>query len=126
MRKVGNYFIVLGITSVISFFVWAANFHCSCEDMYRYTGKVSRIAYDPPTSGQHYSTDPVYYIFMKEKLSGKTMRVNISIPLWGEMVVGKEVSFDLTNGQMNGYGNTSSFRENWYEHYKIQNVKKIN
>lgn len=79
-----------------------------------YTGVLVDRIYEPPTSGYKSSRDPVYSIFMREKITGKVMRVNVNIPTYYDFKKGKVVSFKISNMNMYSLGNTSNARKNLY------------
>lgn len=85
------------------------------NDEYTYRGVVVSHGYEQPTSGHKSSTDPKYFIMMKEDLSGKVIRINVTIPTYHSLKDGDRTVFTLSNVDLHRYGNSTDPNKNLYE-----------
>ena len=93
------------------------------EYKYYYSGTITSIGYEPPTSGYKSNREPAYFIMMKEDVTRETIRVNVLVPDYNKAYIGKKVGFIMTNWSMERYGNISSYSED-DNFYRSHNVKE--
>lgn len=82
--------------------------------MYQYKGIVQDKGKEEPTSGYKSSNDAVYYIILKEDREGKTMRINVKVPVYYDLEIGERATFNLTNREVFYSGNTDNMDFNLY------------
>lgn len=81
---------------------------------YEYKGVIVDKGKEEPTSGYKSSRDAVYYVILKEDRKGKTMRINVKVPVYYELEKGERATFNLTNREVNFAGNTDDIEHNLY------------
>jgi len=80
----------------------------------KYSGVVTSKLYEPPTSGYKSSKNAEYWVFLKENKKGLVIRVRVSVPTYHDLDIGDRCTFNIKNGSMYDYGNTSNARKNLY------------
>lgn len=81
---------------------------------YSYCGIILDKGYEPPTSGYKSHHDAVYYVIMKENVSGKGIRVNVNVPTYYSLNKGSNTCFTISNYSLYYYGNTQDKSKNLY------------
>ncbi len=92
-----------------------AFFGCDQTKEYTYRGVIVSHGYEPPSSGHKSSQDAKYFVYMKEDISGKVIRINVTIPTYYSLKDGDRTSFTLSNLSLYHYGNTTDPYKNLYE-----------
>lgn len=101
------------VFNVFLFTVFSCSF--SHMDEYTYNGTVISHGYEPPSSGYKSSQDAKYFIYMREDVSGKVIRINVTIPDYHRLKDGGRASFTLSNRMLYRFGNTVNMNKNLYE-----------
>ena len=104
-------------------FLIGCGFKMNGERKYYYSGTVTSIGYEPPTSGYKSCRNSSYFIMMREDVTGEIIRVNLLVPDYNKAYVGKRLGFVMTNWDMERYGNVPSYSDD-ENFYKIHNVKE--
>lgn len=92
-----------------------AFFGCDPTKEYTYRGVIVSHGYEPPSSGYKSKQDAKYFVYMKEDISGKVIRINVTIPTYYSLKDGDRVAFTLSNSNLYDYGNTTDRSKNLYE-----------
>lgn len=104
----------------ISLIIGLALLMVSCENLNnrdketKYCGVVVEKGYDAPSSGYKSHTDPEYLIYLREDRTHKVIRVEVNVPTYYDLSVGKRTCFTLKNWQLNHCGNTNDSNKNLY------------
>lgn len=81
---------------------------------YKYCGFIITKGYEQPTSGYKANRDAVYYVIMKENVSGKAIRVNVNVPTFYSLDAGSNTCFTLSNMSLYKCGNTQNSSKNLF------------
>lgn len=60
---------------------------------------------------------------MQEDRTKKVIRINVTVPTYYSLDIDQRVSFEISNGELFRYGNTSNAHKNLYEQSKMNKAK---
>ncbi len=89
-----------------------------CEDAahkkFKYTGVVEYKERQQASSGYKSSTPAAYFLILKEKITGKYIRICVVVPTYYAAKKGDVLTFSVSNLDMYYLGNSKDYNKSFY------------